>query len=81
MLPVNKQGESMRSEQPEASSKETVSTSRDLFAQRLVIGILQGILLYLLLDAAHNQRAIAKLPVVRVNPRLGFCASASARRA
>lgn len=37
---------------------------RDLFVLRLIVGIVQGLALYLLLNAAHNRSGIATIPVL-----------------
>src|SRR3954453_10526935 len=37
---------------------------RDLFAPRLLIGIFQGLVLYLLMNAAHNRSGIATIPLL-----------------
>ena len=37
---------------------------RDLFAPRILIGIFQGLVLYVLLNAAHNRSGIATIPLL-----------------
>jgi hypothetical protein len=56
----------MQNEQSNLPSHYAAPASRLLFARRLIVGVVQGVALYALLEAARRHAALANLPLVFV---------------